>query len=112
MNFSIILAEDEIAGKRWQRFLERRGHFVMLYKNGMALRKDIYEGLKYDIAFVDLSLPEVDGDVIAQLCQEPCAKAQGVLGFLSTFKNAFFLCELKQAEFIKSIFDVSKIYDF
>ena len=34
----------------------------MLYKNGMALRKDIYEGLKYDIAFVDLSLPKVDGD--------------------------------------------------
>jgi len=47
----------------------------------------------------------------ATTCQEPCAKTYSVLGFLSTFKNAFFLCELKQAEFIKSIFDVSKIDD-
>ena len=42
----------------------------MLYENGMALCKDIYEGLKYDIAFVDLSLPKVDGDVIAHLSKE------------------------------------------
>ena len=70
MNCSIILAEDEIAGKRWQKFLQRKGHLVMLYENGMALCKDIYEGLKYDIAFVDLSLPKVDGDVIAHLSKE------------------------------------------
>lgn len=42
----------------------------MLYKNGMALSKDIYDGLKYDIAFVDLSLPEVDGDAIAHLSKQ------------------------------------------
>ena len=41
-------------------------------------------------------------------CQEPCALAQGVLWFLSTMKNAFSFCQLKQAGYEKSIFQVLK----
>ncbi len=56
------------------RHLERKGFFVMTYRDGDEARKDIQGGLNYDIAVIDRSLKkstrEITGDDLIRLSKK------------------------------------------
>ena len=64
MGNAILVVEDEVCGDYYQKYLEGQGHVVMVYKDGQELLGDLENDLLYDIAVVDRSLPNVDGDVV------------------------------------------------
>lgn len=63
MKHSILLVDDD-SGEDLQRYLELNKYFVIYYKDGRKAFDDIVNGLKYQLAIIDLSLPEVSGDEI------------------------------------------------
>ena len=67
----ILLAEDESGiAVKLTRFLEKKGYLVQAYNDGRKLVDDIKDGLKYQLAVVDLSFPYVDGHEIIRLSKK------------------------------------------
>ena len=47
---------------------EKQGHVVIYYRDGSKIIRDVNDGLRYDLAVIDLSLPGLDGvEVIRRL---------------------------------------------
>lgn len=68
----IVIAEDSAYARPdiQKMFFERKGYSVKLYEDGRALRDAIENGLDYDLAIVDRSLPGVSGDDIIELSKK------------------------------------------
>jgi two-component system sensor histidine kinase/response regulator len=57
----ILLAEDNLVNQRLAtRLLEKRGHFVVLAANGLEAVTAFEKG-SFDLALMDLQMPEMDG---------------------------------------------------
>ncbi|MBI4021717.1 MAG: response regulator [Candidatus Aenigmarchaeota archaeon] len=64
MKGSLLYVDDEHYGDVAMEFLEEQGYLVTWYRRGKDAIDAIDEGLRYDLALVDLSLPDIGGDQV------------------------------------------------
>ena len=62
MPYSILLVDDDPDIDKFARLWENRGHVVIQYYRSEDLREDLRDGIDYQVAIVDRSLSEFDGD--------------------------------------------------
>jgi len=64
MTKTILLVEDEeIQNENLRETFERKGYTVFAYTKGKECLHDVEtNSLKYDLAIIDLSLPDIGGD--------------------------------------------------
>jgi two-component system, sensor histidine kinase and response regulator len=66
----ILVAEDnELNSRLLQQMLERRGHHVTVVKNG-KLALEFHARERFDLIFLDLHMPEVDGFQVIKAIRE------------------------------------------
>ncbi|MDP3026951.1 MAG: response regulator [Nanoarchaeota archaeon] len=70
MKGSILLVEDEDYSASLKRAIERKDYFVILYRDGQEAIDEIKNGLKYNLAIIDLSIPKIDGEEVINLCKQ------------------------------------------
>jgi two-component system OmpR family response regulator len=63
----VVFVEDEANIGGYIREIERRGHMVQRYYAGYDLLQEVTDGLEYDVAFIDRSLPDIEGDTLISL---------------------------------------------
>lgn len=62
---TILFVEDRgIFRRSATTMFERRGHLVLQFSEGREVIDKAREGLEYDVALVDRSIPDVDGDEV------------------------------------------------
>ena len=68
----ILIAEDEeMLGGVLEQFLTSKGHLVTVTRDGRAAMDAIRRD-EYDVALLDIVMPELDGlEVLRQLSEEP-----------------------------------------
>ena len=60
-----ILCVDDECGDSFKDYIENNlEYFVELHKSGFDAIKAVDEGLEFGLAMVDLSLPDVDGEIV------------------------------------------------
>jgi len=70
MKGSILIVEDECFGESFKKIFEEENYFVILYKNGLEAIDQIENGLIYELAIIDLSLPLIDGEEVIKTSKE------------------------------------------
>lgn len=69
-NLKILVVDDDIIGLKLIRLiLENRGAKVLTYCGGVDFR-DQYSGEKFDLAFIDIQMPEVSGVQVLDLLND------------------------------------------
>ena len=58
---SVLIVDDEKVGEAIAEHLERTGYYAIYYQNSKTAVEQINSGLKYNIAIIDYSLPEIPG---------------------------------------------------
>lgn len=65
----LIIEDDPCYQRLLERYLQRCGVSVGFAENGRLGLEKLLSG-RYDIAFVDIQLPELDGFMVATMCRE------------------------------------------
>lgn len=66
----IVIVDDMCTGKISKRRLEEAGHTIFWYYIGHEALDELNNGLKYDLALVDISLDDIDGNQIINRMKE------------------------------------------
>ncbi len=103
---TILLVDDEEIGST-EELLSNLGYFVVSYTRGNKALRECQQGLRYDLALVDLSLPDISGnEVIISLKQlYPKIPVVSFSGYGSIVASA-------DAHFTKPILSPRKRNDF
>ena len=67
---SVLIVDDEQVGEAIAEYLEKVGYYAIYFKNGKTAAEQIKSGLKYSIALIDYSLPEIPGNEIVLLSKK------------------------------------------
>ena len=67
---SVLIIDDEQHGETIANYLERAGYYTIYFKEGKTAFEEIQSGLKYNIAIIDYSLPEIPGNDIVLLSKK------------------------------------------
>ena len=65
----ILFVEDEF-GDSTVEALEDIGHLVLFYQDGRSAYNDVKDGLRYDLALIDFSLTDFNGEAVMRMSKE------------------------------------------
>lgn len=67
MQLRILLAEDNLVNQKLAvKMLEKMGHKVTVVANGLAVVEQVQNGRGFDVVFMDVHMPEMDGYTATQ----------------------------------------------
>lgn len=69
MKKTILLVDDECASYTAD-LLKRMGYASVFYEQGKQAIREVNEGLYYDLALIDLSLPDIGGDEVIHVLKK------------------------------------------
>jgi DNA-binding NtrC family response regulator len=106
----ILIAEDEeMLGGVLEQFLTSKGHLVTVTRDGRAaldaMRRD-----EYDVALLDIVMPEVDGlEVLRQLSEEPSPPQVIIITGNGTIETAITAIRLGAYDYISKPYRMAEI---
>jgi DNA-binding NtrC family response regulator len=106
----ILIAEDEeMLGGVLEQFLTSKGHVVTVTRDGRAaldaMRRD-----EYDVALLDIVMPELDGmEVLRQLSEEPSAPQVIIITGNGTIETAITAIRLGAYDYISKPYRMAEI---
>ncbi|MCI0650664.1 MAG: response regulator [Planctomycetes bacterium] len=84
----VLLAEDNLVNQRFAvRLLEKHGHAVSVSGNGIRALEAL-KGGGFDVALIDLMMPEMSGDQATKLLRAHEAEAGGHIAVIALTANA------------------------
>jgi DNA-binding NtrC family response regulator len=106
----VLIAEDEeMLGNVLEQFLTSRGHVVTLVRDGRAaldaLRRD-----QFDVALVDIVMPEMDGlEVLRQVIDEPAPPQVIIITGNGTIETAIAAIRLGAYDYLSKPYRMAEI---